>query len=576
VKRIWAAGTAGQDSDFYVTDNFHHIVARIRAKDFSPVNSFTHNGKEDLATPRYYIGEKGNTGDDEGHFQGPEDVALDQDGNICVLDGDRVKVYAQTGKLIRTDGRDTFPGRNPVPPAVKAAENSQRGLCFPEFLEMDSSGRLVIMNQGRDMAVLECDSEGTSLKTIELPWGHSTYHGYSDFDADGNWYVTISARNKPHEIWKFTPGGQRAKFGNNDAIVLGGGDDLFALTKGLCLGPNGDIFVVAQTDKWKMKPPAMTGGVKFGDLTARGEKACQTRVDVYGPDGVLKNKGIVKSVGINDVAVDREGNIYVIEGTMWHGAQMGHVAGGRPVYGKQHWPFTYLTSEQSDLDPKTQANKRYSLLSRLVKFSPEGGILDDPGGKTQLWHYAGVSGVSPWNCDAECPAAQICLDPDERMWVPDSLMYCVKAVDRAGNELIRVGKYGNEDCRGGGGDKRHPDLNNVVVDPEIPLSYPKGVAVYKDWLFISDMYSHRVMRCKLDYAERREVAIRWALPMSRENTLANPGDEIKLVGRSVDRRRHESSRYWVEQVGWPGSLWGPMWEGTKRTSPDGSQWTSFP
>jgi len=110
-----------------------------------------------------------------------------------------------------------------------------------------------------------------------------------------------------------------------------------------------------------------------------------------------------------------------------------------------------------------------------VKFSPEGGILDDPaGGRRQVWDYAGVSGVSPWNCDTECPAAQLHIDPDQRIWVPDSFLYCVKAVDTAGNEMIRVGKYGNEDCRGGGGDKRHPELNSVVIEPEIPLSYPKG------------------------------------------------------------------------------------------------------
>ena len=92
--------------------------------------------------------------------------------------------------------------------------------------------------------------------------------------------------------------------------------------------------------------------------------------------------------------------------------------------------------------------------------------------------------------------------------MPDSFLYCIKAVDRAGNEMIRVGKYGNEDCAGGGADRRHPKLKSVVIDPEIPLSYPKGIAVYKDWLFLSDMYSHRVMRCRLEYAEKRHIAIR--------------------------------------------------------------------
>ena len=192
---------------------------------------------------------------------------------------------------------------------------------------------------------------------------------------------------------------------------------------------------------------------------------------------------------------------------MWHGAQMAGVATGRRVARKQHWPFDYLSPEQAALDPKTQSNKRYSLLSRLVKFSPEGGVLDDKEDRGQLWSYAGISGVSPWNCDAECPASQICLDPDERLWVPDSFLYCVKAVDKAGNEMLRIGKYGNEDCKGGAGDRRHPQLKNVVVDPEIPLSYPKGIAVHGDYLLISDMYAHRVVRCRLEYENRREIAL---------------------------------------------------------------------
>ena len=79
-------------------------------------------------------------------------------------------------------------------------------------------------------------------------------------------------------------------------------------------------------------------------------------------------------------------------------------------------------------------------------------------------------------------------------------------IDKAGNEIIRVGKYGNEDCQGGGGDKKL-EGTNIVIDPEIPLARPSGMAVYKDWLFLSDMYAHRVLRCKLTYAAEKEVSV---------------------------------------------------------------------
>ena len=498
---------AGTDGDFYLADDYQHAVGRFKAKGMAAIDSFTHSGKEKLDKPRCYLGEVGKAGGDEGHFTGPNDIAVDAEGNLCVLDGQKVKVYSKTGEFVKEAGKDAFPAARPVPEAVRKGEKDSRALCFPKFLKVRADGKLLIMNEGAGRSVLETDIDGKEIKVVELGWNCLPHHGYSCYDAEGNWYAAMAVPKQPPQVWKFGPDGKRTKFGEKDAIVLQQENDPFVHGKGISVAKNGDIYVVVYADKWTTKVPEQTGGVKFGDLSARGQDACQTRVDVYGPDGTRKAKGVVKSVGINDVAIDRDGGIYVIEGTMWHGAQMGIVARGGDVYGKKHWPFSYLTPEQAKLDPKTQSNKRYSLLSRLVKFSPEGGVLDDAGGKGQLWHYAGVSGVSAWQCGEECPAAQICLDADERLWVPDSFMYCIKAVDKAGNEMLRIGKYGNEDCHGGGGDKRHPEMKNVVIDPEIPFSYPKGIAVYKDSLLISDMFSHRVMRCKLVYADAKEAVI---------------------------------------------------------------------
>ena len=174
--------------------------------------------------------------------------------------------------------------------------------------------------------------------------------------------------------------------------------------------------------------------------------------------------------------------------------------------GGRYWPFPYLSAEEAKLDQETQANKRFSLMGRLLKFPPTGGVLDGNGGPGQLWSHAGVSGLSPWNCGGECFGGQICVDADSRIWVPDTFMYNVKAVDTGGNTLLRVGTYGNEDARGGGGDEVIRETR-IVREPEIPLARPSGITVWKDYLFISDQLSHRIVRCRLEYSDSRQAEV---------------------------------------------------------------------
>jgi len=437
---------------------------------------------------------------------GPDDIALDEEGNLLVLDAGRIKVYAPDGRFLRFDEKAKFPADPPVPQALKAVTRGERSLCFPHMLRVDSKGRLYVVNQGmgNGKPFIVSDVEGKSFSAPKIfPYAWRSSQGYTCVDADDNWYVAAIGKDQPAQVWKFSPSGEKLRFGESDALTVVDADrDI----KGLHVAANGDIYVVVTTNKWKATGEVRKS-VKFGDLTARGKNTHQTWVNVYGPDGQLKQERLVNSVGINDVAVDGEGNLFVIDGTMWHGAQMMGTAKGRLRGGRRAWPFKYLSPAQARLDPKTQWNKRFSLLSRLLAFAPDGGAIDGVDGAEQLWGYAGVSGVSPWNCGRECPAAQICLDADGRVWVPDSFMYEIKAIDRAGNLIARVGAYGNAECKGAGGDRKL-EGTNVVVDPEIPLARPAGIAVWKDFLFISDMMAHRVMRCRLEYTDRREAAIR--------------------------------------------------------------------
>ena len=46
---------------------------------------------------------------------------------------------------------------------------------------------------------------------------------------------------------------------------------------------------------------------------------------------------------------------------------------------------------------------------------------------------------------------------------------------------------------------------DIVIAPEVPLARPHGMAVYEDHLLISDMFSHRIVRCQLEFKDSSQV-----------------------------------------------------------------------
>ena len=544
--KLWDLA-AGPDGDLYLSDKGYGIVARLDGTTLRPVKSFAYRGRQKLDEPTWCIGEPrlGKVGvwdplwaltvDREGRIW----LANPRDGAVQVYrkDGfllatlDRVTLAAgeqklntkaialganlksgavylniaagktrrlvklaspesreaaaeidlpRTARRIAVDGEagliwvlvayDTLVRVRDLGDRLEArtiAGLAGKTLTFPRLMSASAQGRLCLTDASSSYIL--SDVEGRAFK--RLSWYGASGHGYAAPDAEGNWYVALTLRHEKHEVWKLSPEGERLKLGERDAIELEGVKE----PKGLCVAPNGDLYVAVTT----ALPPerAKTLGRVFGSVDVRGDEHNYSRVDVYAPDGTLRKRGLVRLQGINDVKLARDGSLYVIESGLCHGAHKRRAA---------------------KLD-----NRRFTLYNRLLKFGPEGGVRDGPG---QLWSHEGLSGVSTYTCAGECPAGQLCLDADGRVWFPDPALYNVAALDAAGNLLLRVGAYGNADAPGGGGDAMLPGTR-IVRSPEVPLARPFGIAVWGDRLLIADMYSHRVARCRLEYTQAEELPI---------------------------------------------------------------------
>jgi len=546
--KIWELAI-GPEGDLYLSDKGYGIVAHLDSRTHAPVHSFAWNGTQKLAAPSYLLGEPRWLS--PGVWDPLWALAVDREGRIWLASPKEscIKVYRKDGFLLATLDRIALAAgeqkvnaaelaiaanhtsgavylnlpvdkerrlvklASPESPravaefllprgAKRLAVDGEAGLIwvavghdalmrvkdedgklqaqtidglanktltFPRLMSVAADGRLCLTDASSNYVL--SDVEGKSFR--RLSWYGAGGHGYSAADAEGNWLVQVSLPKGRNEVWKLSPDGKRLKIGGKDAIAL----ENVKEPKGICIAGNGDLYVAVTEARPSTPEDQKRVNFAAGRVDLKGEEYNYSRVDVYGPDGVLKRTGLVRLQGINGVQVDRKGNVYAIEAGTCHGA-------------------TKRRAAKLDTHAFTRFNK-------LLKFAPSGGARDGEG---HLWTYQGLSGVSSYTCAGECPAAQLAVDADGRVWVPDPALYNVAAVDAAGNLMLRVGAYGNEDCRGGGGDEMIPGTK-IVRSPEIPLARPFGMAVWRDCLLISDMYSHRVLRARLEFAEAREVAL---------------------------------------------------------------------
>jgi len=139
--------------------------------------------------------------------------------------------------------------------------------------------------------------------------------------------------------------------------------------------------------------------------------------------------------------------------------------------------------------------------------------------KGALWRYHGY-GPCPaardkLGCDPGCLCitTQLDADPYGRVFAPNIFRFSVEMLDTSGNQIARIGRYGNADSAGPGSGSTGspPDVlspsKGRPPEPEIALAWPVDVSVADGKVYILDAASNRVTIVKFEYSAAAECPV---------------------------------------------------------------------
>jgi hypothetical protein len=113
-----------------------------------------------------------------------------------------------------------------------------------------------------------------------------------------------------------------------------------------------------------------------------------------------------------------------------------------------------------------------------------------------LWDYPGVSKITGLDNSCACPHGRFDLDDFGRAFVPQTYLHSVRVLDPNGNNVLRIGRYGNLDCQG---------PKSMFPEPDIGLTYPNLVAASDTAAYIADPGNSRILKAALSYAAEEVV-----------------------------------------------------------------------
>lgn len=339
-------------------------------------------------------------------------------------------------------------------------------------------------------------------------------------DRDGNVYVL--AGYGTNAVLRFDPAGKPLPFtatsSNKIEVAYRAGLPHVGV-RGLTVAPNGDLYVFEEV----LKPE---------------------QLHVFGPDGRLKTKSVVQDIppdSANSVAVDSAGNIYI--GVNVHNPRKlypDELAGQIPPYawertyrsesGWYNWPLRHPPESPWD---RLYLNNYLYHYGYVFKFGPQGGrfwtgdkpvagetprpegvpagaveyrtgLMKNPVwsvGARWVWQGFGLAAnrtESSGDPTCSCYTSRFGMDEYGRLFVPDVFRFCVTALDSAGNEIHRFGRYGNVDSAG-------PD--SLLPEPKVPLTSPNAVAVGRGKVYVADRKSRRIAVVRLTCSVESECPV---------------------------------------------------------------------
>lgn len=397
-----------------------------------------------------------------------------------------------------------------------AAVDNDNSMHHPTYIAGDPARNRALVYENGDVSVYQVDlATGKKSKFCKGT--------YVTLDRDGNVYVMGGRDNA---IYRFDPSGKPLAFsgvGSNKILTKGyRGFGPNMGMPGLCVDVKGNIYVSRNSN--------------YGNADSYGE-----RVDVYGPDGNLARENILDGLGYGDcgLGVDAAGNIY--QGMNLKPADKPFPAAFMGKVPAKTW--TYWRAGQERDAPWSYAyyNPYLWHWGAVFKFGPTGGavygqhpwnlkradygepkptdkLANAPADATSyrsaylgyeikvagaLWRYHGC-GIIPSSGDGlqpdpgcACYNSQLAVDEYGRVFAPNPFRFSVEMLDTSGNQLARIGRFGNADSAGPG---------SRLPEPEIAFAGPGYVSVADGKVFVTDTSNHRVVVVRLQPTAAAECA----------------------------------------------------------------------